>query len=120
MISISYLVIKNYATSIIGFNGNWKGQEVKDSSGKVIKPVNTDQRLNTGLTTALCNIYDMGGNVGEFTTELNPGVSETVVLRGGNNNNNNPAGNRWDNNSGNANSNYGFRATLISFLMYKV
>ncbi len=47
-------------------------------------------------------------------------MSETVVLRGGNNNNNNPAGNRWDNNSGNANSNYGFRATLISFLMYKV
>ena len=111
---------KNYATSIIGFYGNWKSQEVKDSSGKVIKPVNTAQRLNTGLTTALCNIYDMGGNVGEFTTELNPGMSETVVLRGGNNNNNNPAGNRWDNNSGNANSNYGFRATLISFLMYKV
>lgn len=111
---------KSYATSIIGFNGNWKSQEVKDSSGKVIKPVNTAQRLNTGLTTALCNIYDMGGNVGEFTTELNPGMSETVVLRGGNNNNNNPAGNRWDNNSGNANSNYGFRATLISFLMYKV
>lgn len=111
---------KNYATSIIGFNGNWKSQEVKDSSGKVIKPVNTAQRLNIGLTTALCNIYDMGGNVGEFTTELNPGMSETVVLRGGNNNNNNPAGNRWDNNSGNANSNYGFRATLISFLMYKV
>ena len=76
---------KNYATSIIGFNGNWKSQEVKDSSGKVIKPVNTAQRLNTGLTTALCNIYDMGGNVGEFTTELNPGTSETVVLRGGNN-----------------------------------
>ena len=71
---------KNYATSIIGFNGNWKSQEVKDSSGKVIKPVNTAQRLNTGLTTALCNIYDMGGNVGEFTTELNPGTSETVVL----------------------------------------
>ena len=104
---------KNYATSIIGFNGNWKSQEVKDSSGKVIKPVNTAQILNTGLTTALCNIYDMGGNVGEFTTELNPGTSETVVLRGGNNNINVPAGRRWDNNSGYANSNYGFRATLF-------
>ena len=54
----------------------------------------------------------MGGNVGEFTTELNPGTSETVVLRGGNNNNN-PAGNRWDNNSGSAYSIYGFRATLF-------
>ena len=86
---------KNYATSIIGFNGNWKSQEVKDSSGKVIKPVNTAQRLNTGLTTALCNIYDMGGNVGEFTTELNPGTSETVVLRGGHNSTDVPAGYRW-------------------------
>ena len=104
---------KNYATSIIGFNGNWKSQEVKDSSGKVIKPVNTAQRLNTGLTTALCNIYDMGGNVGEFTTELNPGTSETVVLRGGTYNNNYPAGSRWDSHSGGAYSNSGFRATLF-------
>ena len=103
---------KNYATSIIGFNGNWKSQEVKDSSGKVIKPVNTAQRLNTGLTTALCNIYDMGGNVGEFTTELNPGTSETVVLRGGYNNGG-PAGYRWDASSGGAVSYSGFRATLF-------
>lgn len=104
---------KNYATSIIGFNGNWKSQEVKDSSGKVIKPVNTAQRLNTGLTTALCNIYDMGGNVGEFTTELNPGTSETVVVRGGYDNNIGPAGYRWDSGSGDAFSGYGFRATLF-------
>ena len=104
---------KNYATSIIGFNGNWKSQEVKDSSGKVIKPVNTAQRLNTGLTTALCNIYDMGGNVGEFTTELNPGTSETVVLRGGFDFNYGPAGYRWDYRSGTAYSVYGFRATLF-------
>ena len=103
---------KNYATSIIGFNGNWKSQEVKDSSGKVIKPVNTAQKLNTGLTTALCNIYDMGGNVGEFTTELNPGTSETVVLRGGLVSNNVPAGYRWDGLSG-AFSLCGFRATLF-------
>lgn len=103
---------KNYATSIIGFNGNWKSQEVKDSSGKVIKPVNTAQRLNTGLTTALCNIYDMGGNVGEFTTELNPGTSETVVLRGGSVIGG-PAGFRWDILSGYANSVCGFRATLF-------
>ena len=46
-------------------------------------------------------------------------MSETVGLRGGYVNYG-PAGYRWDNNSGNANSNYGFRATLISFLMYKV
>jgi Tfp pilus assembly protein PilE len=110
---------KNYATSIEGFNGNWNPQAVKDPSGNVIKPAGTSQQLNTGLTTQFCNIFDMGGNEVEFTTELNPGTSETVVLRGGNYNNNNPAGNRWDNNSGNANINNGFRATLISFSMYR-
>lgn len=110
---------KNYATSIEGFNGNWNPQAVKDPSGNVIKPAGTSQQLNTGLTTQFCNIFDMGGNEAEFTTELNPGTSETVVLRGGNYNNNNPAGNRWDNNSGNANINNGFRATLISFSMYR-
>ena len=55
----------------------------------------------------------MGGNVGEFTTELNPGTSETVVLRGGDHNNNTPAGTRWDNRSGTATSYCGFRATLF-------
>ena len=74
---------KNYATSIEGFNGNWNPQAVKDPSGNVIKPAGTSQQLNTGLTTQFCNIFDIGGNEAEFTTELNPGTSETVVLRGG-------------------------------------
>ena len=105
---------KNYATSIIGFNGNWKSQEVKNSSGSTIKPADTATRLKTGLTTALCNIYDMGGNESEFTTEINPGTSETVVLRGGDYNYfNGPAGHRWDNGSGGAGYVYGFRATLF-------
>ena len=107
---------KNYATSIEGFNGNWNPQAVKDPSGNVIKPAGTSQQLNTGLTTQFCNIFDMGGNEAEFTTELNPGTSETVVLRGGNYNNNYgycPAGYRWDGVSGNAHVAYGFRATLF-------
>ena len=103
---------KNYATSIEGFNGNWNPQAVKDPSGNVIKPAGTSQQLNTGLTTQFCNIFDMGGNEAEFTTELNPGTSETVVLRGGYYNNS-PAGYRWDGNSGNASIRYGFRATLF-------
>ena len=65
---------KNYATSIEGFNGNWNPQEVKDPSGNVIKPAGTSQQLNTGLTTQFCNIFDMGGNEAEFTTESNPGT----------------------------------------------
>ena len=103
---------KNYATSIEGFNGNWNPQAVKDPSGNVIKPAGTSQQLNTGLTTQFCNIFDMGGNEAEFTTELNPGTSETVVLRGGYYNNT-PAGYRWDVASGYANISYGFRATLF-------
>ena len=92
---------KNYATSIEGFNGNWNPQAVKDPSGNVIKPAGTSQQLNTGLTTQFCNIFDMGGNEAEFTTELNPGTSETVVLRGGGYHSfSRPAGNRWDGHSG--------------------
>ena len=104
---------KNYATSIEGFNGNWNPQAVKDPSGNVIKPAGTSQQLNTGLTTQFCNIFDMGGNEAEFTTELNPGTSETVVLRGGGYYNNGPAGYRWDSGSGGAVIVYGFRATLF-------
>ena len=104
---------KNYATSIEGFNGNWNPQAVKDPSGNVIKPAGTSQQLNTGLTTQFCNIFDMGGNEAEFTTELNPGTSETVVLRGGYYYNGTPAGYRWDYGSGYADIFYGFRATLF-------
>lgn len=104
---------KNYATSIEGFNGNWNPQAVKDPSGNVIKPAGTSQQLNTGLTTQFCNIFDMGGNEAEFTTELNPGTSETVVLRGGGYDDGYPAGDRWDVISGYANVVYGFRATLF-------
>ena len=104
---------KNYATSIEGFNGNWNPQAVKDPSGNVIKPAGTSQQLNTGLTTQFCNIFDMGGNEAEFTTELNPGTSETVVLRGGDYYDGVPAGYRWDSFSGTARIIYGFRATLF-------
>ena len=104
---------KNYATSIEGFNGNWNPQAVKDPSGNVIKPAGTSQQLNTGLTTQFCNIFDMGGNEAEFTTELNPGTSETVVLRGGGYYDTSPAGRRWDGGSGSAIILYGFRATLF-------
>ena len=107
---------KNYATSIEGFNGNWNPQAVKDPSGNVIKPAGTSQQLNTGLTTQFCNIFDMGGNEAEFTTELNPGTSETVVVRGGDyygDGDGDPAGGRWDNVSGVAHIVGGFRATLF-------
>ena len=39
--------------------------------------------FKTGLSTPKANIYDMGGNVGEYTTELNPNTTEPVIIRGG-------------------------------------
>lgn len=88
----------NYATSRDDFNENWKDREVKDKNGNIIKPVGQAIRLKTGLTTSKSNIYDMGGNVAEFTTELNPNSSEPAVLRGGNYDNyySGPAGSRSD------------------------
>ena len=103
----------DYGSNISKYNGNWLNKQVVDKNGNVIKEAGVGQRLNTGLTTALCNIYDMGGNVGEFTTELNPVLSETVVLRGNLYHNDGPAGDRWDNYSSFASAGFGLRATLF-------
>ncbi|MBD9158994.1 MAG: hypothetical protein EGQ16_04050, partial [Clostridiales bacterium] len=51
----------NYATTRENFNENWMDKDVKDKNGNVIKKSGTASRLNTGLTTAKSNIYDMGG-----------------------------------------------------------
>lgn len=104
---------KDYATSIEGFNGNWYSQVVKDKSGNIIKSANTSQQLNTGLTTQFCNIFDIGGNESEFTTELNPGTSETVVFRSGDYAGTLQAGSRWDAGSDCCDTDHGFRTTLF-------
>lgn len=105
--------IADYATSRDNFIGNWKDKEIRDKNGNVIKAINTAARINTGLTTSLANIYDMGGNVVEFTTELNPDTSEAVITRGGNYGGRRPAGYRWDINSGYTTDRYGMRTTLF-------
>lgn len=74
---------ENYATTRDGFNENWLDKEVKDSSGKIIKELNTSRILKTGNTTMKCNIFDMGGNACEFTTEITPSTSDAEILRGG-------------------------------------
>ncbi len=103
----------DYGSNISRYNGNWLNKDVLDKEGKVIKEAGLAQRLNTGLTTPVCNIYDMGGNVGEFTTELNPILDETVVLRGAHYKYDVPAGERWDYSSMTSGDSYGFRATLF-------
>ena len=104
---------ENYAILIDNFDGNWKEKEIKDKNGSIIKRANVEERLNTGLTKSLANIYDMGGNVGESTTELNPNTSEAVVLRGGNYYDSGAAGGRLDASSGYSDNGYGFRSTLF-------
>ena len=95
------------------YNENWVDKNVKDSKGNIIKAANKAERLPTGKTTPKCNIYDMGGNVAEFTTEVMPSTSEPLVLRGGLYGHNIPAGLRCDNGTSLAGSSYGLRATLF-------
>ena len=104
----------NYATSRENTNDNWLDKEVVDENGTVIKEVGTAVKLKTGLTTGKANIYDMGGNVAEFTTELNLGTADNIVLHGGGYDNvPRPAGYRWDGNPSYSNTFVGFRATLF-------
>ena len=95
------------------YNENWIDKNVKDSKGNIIKAANKAERLSTGKTTPKCNIYDMGGNVSEFTTEVMPSTSEPLVLRGGDYPYINPAGQRGDDGTSRAYSYLGLRATLF-------
>ncbi len=106
----------NYATTRENFNENWIDKNVKDKNGNVIKKAGTAVILNTGVTTSWANIYDMGGNTAEFSTELNPNTSEIAILRGGictANLYDFPAGYRWDFKSNRGWNSYGFRSTLF-------
>ena len=103
----------NYGNSRKDFNENWFDIEVKDKNGNIIKGENEAMCLKTGKTTAKANIYDMGGNVAEFTTELNPNTPEPVILRGSRYNYTFPAGARWDTHSGVKGDTCGFRTTLF-------
>ena len=70
--------------------------------------------IRTGQTTAVSNIYDMGGNLYERTTESKSDELYLYVTRGGNctyNYDSHPAGYRISN-TGIANNSNGFRVTL--------
>ena len=95
------------------YNENWVDKNVKDLKGNIIKAANKAELLPTGKTTPKSNIYDMGGNVSEFTTEVMPSTSEPVVLRGGYYGDFGPAGQRYDTYTSNAYSYLGLRATLF-------
>ncbi len=62
------------------------GTTSKDKDGNIAGNYESDGVINTGKTIPVCNIYDMGGNAWEYTTEFynNPTAQEWVFCnRGG-------------------------------------
>ena len=93
-----------------GFDYANLGETEKNS----YKNENSSTLVSTGQTTVVSNIYDMGGNLNEYTTESSSGESYLCVARGGYYDGSYgayPAGYRGDS-SGNVNSLVGFRVTL--------
>ena len=90
---------------------------IKDITGeKLSKTKNSSTLVPTGQTTAVCNIYDMGGNLWEHTTESYSNTRGPYTYRGGYYDGDfgyayNPAGYRGSV-DGYASSGYGFRLTL--------
>ena len=97
----------NYYNTTFSYTDITGARQTKEKSSPVLVP--------TGQTTPVCNIYDMGGNVCEWTTESCSNTDYPYAVRGGSCYHNFasvPAGNR-NNNSDDAYDDYGFRLTLF-------
>ena len=114
--AISFIQIKNEDYGASSEEGNYYNTtfEYTDiAEAKQTKAKNSITLVPTGQTTPVCNIYDMGGNCYERTTERYSDSSSPVSNRGGFYNNSyagGPAGHRG-NVIGDANF-YTFRVTL--------
>ena len=97
----------NYNDTAFSYTDITGASQTKAGNSQVLVP--------TGQTTPVCNIYDMGGNVWEWTTESYSNTNSPSALRGGGCNHNfanSPAGIR-SHSSGTANADLGFRLTLF-------
>ena len=97
----------NYKNTTFSYTDITGARQTKASNSKVLVP--------TGQTAPVCNIYDMGGNVFEWTTESFSSTGNTFALRGGryiNHFASFPAGIR-NYYSDSANDRGGFRLTLF-------
>ena len=111
--------VNNYGSS--SSQGNYSNISVTykditdESKPEKTKAENSSLLVATGQTTPVCNIYDMGGNVWEWTTESYSDTGSPRAERGGYYSSNfasYPAGNR-SNGSGLARGDVGFRLTLF-------
>ena len=111
--------VNNYGSS--SSQGNYSNTSVTykditdESKPEKTKAENSSLLVATGQTTPVCNIYDMGGNVFELTTEFSSDTYNPSAKRGGNYSTSfasYPAGSR-DHDSGYAHVSVGFRLTLF-------
>ena len=111
--------VNNYGSS--SSQGNYSNTSVTykditdESKPEKTKAENSSLLVATGQTTPVCNIYDMGGNLYEWTTESCSSTSYPYAIRGGYYDLNfahDPAGSR-PNASDLAYDGYGFRLTLF-------
>ena len=65
----------NYKNITFSYTDITGASQTKASGSEVLVP--------TGQTTPVCNIYDMGGNVWEWTTESSSNTGAPCALRGG-------------------------------------
>ena len=83
--------VNNYGSS--SSQGNYSNTSVTykditdESKPEKTKAENSSLLVATGQTTPVCNIYDMGGNVFELTTESNSDTYNPSAKRGGSYNN---------------------------------
>ena len=85
--AISFIQIKNTDYGSSSIEGNYMNVPTftyTDINGNPqTKNKDTEVLIPTGQTTSVSNIYDMGGNLNEYTTESNSDVSRPIAFRGG-------------------------------------